>query len=106
MSIEVSARALFAEQACSGPGCTMLVPDGVRLCRSCLVKERRADGQTGAGHPPRGRFEARVRHALLFARALDTAEASHRGDPSAETHAMVLKAFRAYRQAVRLLDQA
>lgn len=106
MSVEVSASALFAERVCNGPSCTMLVPEGVRLCRSCLVKERRANGQTGAGHPPRGRFEARVRHVLLIARALDTAEASHREDPSAETHAMVLEAFRAYRQAVRLLDQA
>lgn len=105
MTLDVSAEALFREKHCDSPECTAMVPLGVRKCRSCVRSERRHGGGTGRGHPPKGRFEARVRQVVLVARILDAAEADHRERQCAESHAALLVAFSDYRRAVRLLDR-
>ena len=96
---------MFREKYCDSPDCGIMVPVGVPLCRSCVFIERRRNGGTGAGHPPRGRFEARVQMMMQLARMLDQAEADHKLRHDDQSHTALMVAFNDYRRAVRQLDK-
>lgn len=98
-----SAQRLFGEKHCDTPLCAAMVPNGARLCRSCTIEERRLNGGSGAGRPPRGRFEARVSRVMQIAATLDQAEADHRASGSSESHTRLRAAFSDYVRAVALL---